>query len=663
MSLYIDHVMKPLQVKGVTFPNRVARPAHGTSIGQGVLSRALMEYHLARARGGVGLTVLETLGMHYTCPSGGGRGLNITPDLVRSYREFMDMVRPTGMVVFQQIWHGGFTRFPTDGSPPWSASDVACPKPNTVMPIPMNKAMIAEIVEAFASSAKLCEEGGLHGVEVHGAHTYLIQQFMSPLTNFRTDEYGGSFENRMRFCLEVMRAIRARVSPDFLVSIRLSPEEVKGGMTAEDCAEVLKRLQAENLVDMVSVSLGGYYNEPRIIATMSEPAGYELPAANVVKAVATVPVIVTGRFRTLEEANQVVAHGEGDIVGMVRAHIADPNVVAKTVAGKAEEVRPCLGCNHGCIGAPSDGLAPHLSCTVNPVVGKELEWAEELIKPAEAAKKVLVIGGGPAGMEAARLARLRGHQVTLAEATDHLGGVIDIARRAPKRHGIADITDWLEREIYRLGVEVRLSTYIEASDVQEINPDVVIVATGSTPKMDGYQNFAPGEPIQGVSQPHVLSSWDLLSSSGRDFGKSALVFDEVGHYEAIAACEYLESKGLHVTYVTGNHSFGHRVESSWTSTPALERLTRDNRFTYLIRHKVLSVAKGTARVCPLYNEHAVDIAADTVVLVTHNHPNRELADELAEAGFGGQVKVVGEANSPRQLMIAIREGHMAGRTI
>jgi len=653
----ISHVMQPLQIKGVTIPNRVVRAAHGTNIGFGKLDDKLIAYHLARARGGVGLTILETLGMHWSSPSG---GFQITPDLADRYRALMEAVTPHGMVIFQQLWHAGNTRLPRDGSPPWAPSDVPNIRNKTV-PIPMTKAMIDEVVECFGTTAAICEQGGLQGVEVHGAHSYLVQQFLSPLTNFRTDEYGGSFDNRMRFVLEVMRSIRSHVSSDFISGIRLSTEEVKGGMTAEDNAEVARRLEAEGLIDFLDISMGGYYNEPPMIQTMAEGVGYEMPTSRIIGAAVTVPVIVSGRFRALEEADQVIAHGEADMVSMVRAHIADPDLVRKTVEGRFDDVRPCIGCNHGCIGAPQEGSLPHMGCTVNPAVGRELELGSDLIRTVANKRRVLVVGGGPAGMEASRLAALRGHHVVLVEASSRLGGAIDIARRAPRRYGIADITDWMQKQIYQLGVEVRLSTYFEASDVREMAPDAVIIATGSSPRMDGYQTVAPGEVAAGVDLPHVMSTIDLLSSPTRDFGRTALVWDDVGHYEGIAACEFLVDKGLDVTCVTGNISFAHRMEFSWATLPALERMTKSKRFHVLARHKLIEIKRNSTSVCAVYNDHVLDVAADTVVLVSYNRPNRELCDELA--GYAGEVKVAGDANSPRYLMTAIREGHLAGRSV
>jgi 2,4-dienoyl-CoA reductase-like NADH-dependent reductase (Old Yellow Enzyme family) len=653
----LKHVLLPLKIKGLTLKNRVVRAAHGTNIGSGKLDERLIAYHLARAQGGVALTILETLGMHWSSPSG---GFQLTADLVERYQKLMQAVEPHGMAVFQQLWHAGNTRLPRDGSPPWSCSDVPNIRNKTV-PIPMTKAMIDEIVATFASTAALCEEGGLQGVEVHGAHSYLVQQFLSPLTNFRTDEYGGSFDNRMRFVLEVLRAIRTAVSPDFIVGIRLSTEEVPGGLTGADNAQLIRRLEAEGLIDFVDLSMGGYYNEPLMIGTMAEATGYELPSAEPAAEAATVPVVVAGRFRTLEEADQVIAQGHADMVAMVRAHIADPDLIRKTIEAGAEEVRPCIGCNHGCIGAPQEGSLPHLGCTVNPAVGKELEIGGNPPGHTGSKRRVLVIGGGPAGMEAARLAKLRGLDVVLAEAADRLGGAIDIARRAPRRYGIADITDWMQRQIYKLGVDIRMGTYVEVDDVDALSPDAVIVATGSSARMDGYQTVAPGERMQGVDQPHVISTLDLLSQPKADFGRRALVWDDVGHYEGIAACEFLIERGLEVTCVTGNISFAHRMEHSFTTLPALERLTRDGRFSILQRHKILKIARNDVSVCAVYNAHSFTVPADTVVLVSYNRPNREIADALVGKDY--EVRVVGDANSPRYLILAIREGHMAGRTV
>jgi hypothetical protein len=348
--------------------------------------------------------------------------------------------------------------------------------------------------------------------------------------------------------------------------------------------------QDKKLIDYLNLTIGDNYTPHKIVAPMHEPVGYELPHDRPIREGITVPVLVTGRFRTLEEADQVIRQGDADLVALTRAHIADPDIVRKTVEGRVEEVRPCIACNHGCIGGVV--TMGRLGCAVNVAVGAEATLAEDLIKAADKPRKVLVVGGGPAGLEAARIAALKGHTVILAEASDALGGCINIAKRAPRRIGIGDITDWLEREVYRLGVDVRLGTYVQAADVAAIAPDVVIVATGSLPRTDdGRQMFFPGHVVTGIENPNVLSSHDLLlGDRHRNLGRHAVVFDDPGHYEGIAAAEFLIESGVAVTFVTGHPSFAPRMELNHTAAPALGRLAKGD-FRLLTSTKLEAVEK------------------------------------------------------------------------
>ncbi len=651
-----EQVLSSIQIGGVTVKNRVVRTAHGTAIGGGTMSDDLIAYHAARARGGVGLTIIEILGVHPTSPA----PLNMfDPTLDEGYAKLMAEVGPTGMTVFQQIWHAGHNASPIDGSPPWSPSDIASPTAGTV-PIPMTKGMIDEIVAAYAAAAARCEAAGLHGVEVHCAHGYLVQQFLSPNTNKRTDDYGGSFENRARFLMEVMRAVRAATGPDFAVGARLSPDGAFGGVHLKDNQSVVPMMEEEGIVDFINVSQGSYYAFPKMIGGMHEPVGYEMELSEQITRIATVPTIVTGRVRTLEEAEQIIRTGAADLCGMTRAHIADPDIVIKTQEGREDEVRPCIACNQACVGGLL-GPAGRMGCVVNPGVGFERTIGDDHIGTADAPKKVLVIGGGPAGMEAARVAALRGHQVTLAEATTELGGMVNFAAKLPKRHGIADLTVWLEAEIYRLGVDVRLSTYIEADDVADMGADAVIVATGSTPRMDGVQVTNPGLPARNMDQPHVLSSVDLLTHGRNQIGKTAVVVDDVGHYEALGIAEYLQENGAHVTLVTSRKALGTEIESALMVDPALERLD-NGKFTLLTRHRLASVGDDDAVIGTTYEggiEKRVD--AETLVFISANKANRELYVELEEAG--ANVQVIGDANAPRFMQVAVREGHLAAKAI
>jgi 2,4-dienoyl-CoA reductase-like NADH-dependent reductase (Old Yellow Enzyme family) len=580
------------------------------------------------------------------------------PTLDEGYAKLMKEVNPYGMVVFQQIWHAGHNASPIDGSPPWSASDIPNPLGGDV-PIPMTKGMIDEIVSAYADAAARCEKAGLHGVEVHCAHGYLVQQFISENTNKRTDEYGGSFENRMRFMMEVLRACQDATSRDFAIGARIAPDATEGGVGVEENIRVLNMIQEAKLIDFVDVSMGNYHAFPKMIGGMHEPAGYEMPTSAPVTSKATVPSIVTGRVRTLEEADQIIREGGADLVGMTRAHIADPDIVRKTKEGRVDEIRPCIACNQGCVGRLLGG-GGKMGCAINPGVGFETTIGDDRIGRAEKKKKVLVIGGGPAGMEAARVAALRGHAVVLVEASGDLGGMLNVAAKLPKRLGIADLTTWLESEVYRLGVEVRLGTFMDAADALGENADTVIVATGSHARMDGRQATNPGVPVKKFDRPNVLSSVDLLTGGRNVIGKSAVVIDDVGHYEGIGVAEYLIENGAAVTFLSTQPGIGQKVESALQVEPALERLG-DGDFSLFIRHRLIEVAEDEAVIAPTHKGPSKSVPAETVVFVTANRPNRSLYDDLV--GQVNELHIIGDANSPRFIDAAMREGHMAARSI
>jgi 2,4-dienoyl-CoA reductase-like NADH-dependent reductase (Old Yellow Enzyme family)/thioredoxin reductase len=651
----IRHMFTPLQVGPVLVPNRVVRTGHATGLGGGTISDALIGYHRERAKGGVGLSILELMSLHssaYPFLRGGA------PGVVEGYRKLMDAVRPYGMRVFQQLGHMGNESPQADGGPPWSSSDSIGASVG-VRAESITTRQIEELRDCYVAAAQDCAAGGLNGVELHMAHGYLVQQFLSPLYNRRTDQYGGCFENRTRLAVELLTAVKAVLPSDMALGVRLSSELVEGGMGPDEVARVVGLFSELKLIDYVNLSIGTDYNMHKIIGAMHEPTGYELASDIPVKRQTDLPVIVTGRFRTIEEADQVVGQGDADMVAMNRAHIADPDIVRKTLEGREDEVRPCIGCNHGCIG----GLhaVGRIGCTVNPAVGLEDTLSEELIEPSATPRTVLVVGAGPAGLEAARVAALRGHRVILAEASNSLGGSVNIAKRAPRRMGIADITEWLEREVYRLGVDVRLSTFVQSDDVASFAPDAVIIATGSVPRMDSQQMFVPGASIPGVELGHVVSSHDvLMAGHNRDWGRNVLVFDDTGHYEAVAAAEYLAEQGLAVTFATSHGSFAPGLVPSLSADPAMERLLKHD-FRFIPYARLSAVAAGLSTIVNRLGGSETEIAADTVVLVQHNAANREVYDDLAASGVS--VTIVGDARSPRYLQTAIREGHLAARAL
>jgi len=658
------HVHTPFRIRNLDLKNRIVRSAHGTNLGEGTMNDRLIAYHEARARGGVALSIMEITGVHQSCA-----GLMNTwdPELPERMGRLVEACRPHGMKIFQQLWHGGMHGTNLIDGIPWSSSDIPSHKMNRV-PRPMTQGMIDEIVAAYAEGARIMEQCGIDGVEIHCAHSYLPHQFLSPAWNRRTDDYGGSFENRARFMLEVMAAVRGAVSEDFVIGVRVSPDYQKGSLGPDDVARVVQLLEERALIDFVDVSAGNYTTDYKMIGGMHEPVGYEMGTSAPVTARTGVPTIVTGRIRTLDDADLIIREGEADLVVITRGTIADADLVNKYLDGRGTEVRPCIGCNQGCVGgimAAVTGPGGVMGCTVNPAVGFEAEIGDDRITPAPTARKVLVVGGGVGGMEAARVAALRGHRVVLCEAGPDLGGMVNIAAKLPTRHAIHDIVVWQQERIYELGVDVRLSTYMDLEDIEAEGADAVIIATGSTPRMDGIQAGNPGDPATGIDQPHVVSPVDLLTGGRPDAGAHALVVDDVGHYEALGVAEELLNRGCEVTFVTRHSAVGWQLDGMFMASPTLGRFPHD-RFHIHARHRLTSVERGTATIEPIYeatydNSARRTVKADTVVLVSHNRPDRELHDGLAEKGMA--VQVVGDARNPRTMQEAIAEGYRAGLAV
>jgi 2,4-dienoyl-CoA reductase-like NADH-dependent reductase (Old Yellow Enzyme family)/thioredoxin reductase len=658
MTGTLRHVFEPIQIRGVEIPNRVVRTAHLTKLGMGLVSDDLIEYHAARARGGVGLSIIEATAVH---PSSVLGLIGYDDSVIPTYKKLMDTIRPLGMRVFQQLWHGGHVYPPPGGLPMRGAS--ALPGPVAGMPaVPIGTDEIGDFVAAYAAAARRSAKGGIDGLEVAASHGYLMHQFLSPLTNNREDRYGGSLENRMRFLVEVLTAVREAAGPDMPVGVRVGAGQIAGDLDEQTVAEVARRLAGLGLIDFLNASMGDYYAMHQMMGGMDRPAGYMLPSSGqVTGSVTGIPRIVTGRFRTLEEVEQVLRTGECDLVSMVRAHIADPDIVRKTRAGRAAEVRPCIGCNQGCV-ARTSGVDLRLGCTVNPAVGREKEYGDDVIGTTAHPRRVVVIGGGPAGLEAARVARLRGHEVALYDGSDRLGGALNVARRAPQTQGLDDIADWYRTEMKRLGVEYHLSTPMDADDIVALNPHVVIVATGADPTMDGRLIAAPGEVVDGIDAPNVVSSVELLTQEPPAAGSHALVVDDVGQYEAVSVAEYLVQHGVHVTVATRLPMFGPLVDAAMRMTPALERLnSAPGEFTTLTRVTLASVRPGKASVRSLAGAADTAIAADLVVLVTYKASRNRLASDLA--GRVPDIRLVGDALAARDLQVAIREGNDAGRWI
>ena len=648
MAIY-DNLFVPLQIGSIRIKNRIVRSPHGT----GLSGEDLISYHEARAKGGVGMSTIQATGVHCGAPS----GIAIySDDCIPFLSKMTDRLRPHEMKLFIQLYHPGAS---VQGmAENWSASSIPNPM-SGVIPIEMTKGMIDDVIASFASAAKRARDSGLDGIDVHASSGYLIHEFLSPALNKRTDEYGGTLQNRMRFLNEVLTAIRAEIGNDIPVGVRLPNEDyVPGGLTAQMNAEIANQIQ--QVSDYISLHMGAYWRFHKLIAPSDDPLGLEMEANNQITPFLTKPVMVTGRIMTLDHASALIASGEADMVSMVRALIADPNLVNKARAGSERKIRPCIGSNMGCVGQLM--TKGRLGCVVNSAAGRERTTLFEVQEKVDAEKKILVVGGGPAGLEFARTAAMRGHNVELHDAMSRLGGQVLMASSAPHRADLGAITDWLSSELESLGVEVHLNSFVDEELVARVNPDVVVVAAGSMPNSDGFQQSTPASEIRGFNLPHVYSPWDVLG-----FGRvtnligPAVVYDDTGTFEAISIVDILLEKGLKVTMVSRSDSVGARLPYPPVTAGAARERLYSGDFDFVGGHHLLAIKEDQVEIGVMFTNRTKKIGAKTVVFVGHNSPNRELWVSLQ--GNGPEIHMIGDVRGHNSIMSAIHAGNNLGRSI
>ncbi len=649
------NVFQPQQIGGCTIPNRIVRTAHST----GARGDDLIAYHEARAKGGVGLAIIEIAGVTEESLT----GIPVySDDVLPWYEELSTRMHTHGTQVFQQLWHGGTTLQRHPDQRPIGPSAI----PNAMVgitPTVMTKAMIDDTVEAFAKAAKRVEAGGLDGIELHAAHGYLIGSFFSPATNVREDEYGGTTENRARFCREILAAIRSEVSAGFPVGIRISGDEfIDGGIDHIEAENLARHLEPD--IDFLDVSMGTYWRFHKFLSTLDDPLGYELDNNEKVTKVVDVPTIVTGRIMTLDHADHIVGSGMADMVSIVRAMIADPNLVVKARDGREDEIRPCIGTSMGCVAQLM--TTGKIQCVVNVAAGAENKTPFETPGPADVIKNVMVIGGGPAGLEAARTAALRGHTVDLYEMTGDLGGQVRMAASVPPRSDLEAITRWLADEIERLGVRVHLRTPVDPDLILEVGADEVIVATGSTPRDAGFQLSSPSVPIVGADLPHVSTSWEVLGFGGRaKVGSTAVVYDDTGTFEAISVADKLVAQGLAVTIVSRHENLGGMTIYPRATVAASRERLFDAGVTFVPSMAIRQITETEVVAYGLGLGRKQTFAADTVCLVTYHVPNDELVGYLNEnhAEAGLNLHVIGNANGTDTIQAAIKSAAKVTRSL
>jgi 2,4-dienoyl-CoA reductase-like NADH-dependent reductase (Old Yellow Enzyme family)/thioredoxin reductase len=659
-----EHLFSPLQVGPMRVPNRIVETTNSiwASRSGGFLDDAFIAHHVGKARGGTGWIGGETWILNSPLPpeapdeyllrrvSFTTRGaLHQAPAFLEGAARFCDEVHRAGAVaVFQ------FSQFSCALAP----SSVPVSESNDFVPHAMTDEEIDGYINIYAEAAAVAKAAGADGVEIHCAHDSLPQSFMSPALNLRTDRWGGGPAERVRFIIETLERVRKRIGASLAVGLRLNGQEFRyGGYDNLEMREMTYTIGETGLLDFVNLDVGHSWGRHSYVPpSFYGPAEHrEIGKAARADLNSKIKVIFAGRVNDVVVAEELLKGNYCDLVGMARAGIADPEFANKAREGRLIEIRRCIACNR-CIQEANDSDLPDglvkPTCSINPVVGNELEW-QKSFRPAEEPKRVLVVGGGIAGAEAARIAAMRGHRVTLLEKGTRLGGQLLIAMKAPGRDAFEDQIYFEENALERLGVEVRLKTLADRETIRALSPEAVVIATGALPRMP--------EKVPGSDLGHVVQGWDVLAGSAKTGSRVALVSQEDG-FETLNVAEYLAERGKHVTIFHKSHSVG-LTTGRYSMGAVLSRLEDRDIQVHPNRRLTEVTSGGLTFVSSLGGKTYRADGFDTVVLVYGAVPNGSLYEQLRTDALFGTVYIAGAAWTPRRIAEATQHGARIGLAI
>ena len=655
MSEKFPHLFSPGKLGSIRIPNRVVFLPHYPAL-DAEFSQKYIEYYVERARGGAGLLIVGSHAVSYEGKMGWGYINGGDERIVPFCRQLVTEAHKYGTKVFVQFTYGGHTAM-------WHPPQLLLAP--SQMPEPyahyntkeMEMEDIQRVIKDFAFAAKLAKDGGCDGVEIKGAaHDGLLRSFVSPYFNRRTDEYGGSFENRMRLPLEAVRAVREAVGKECPIGMRVCMDEfTTWGYGSEEGKNILKAFEKSGEVHYFSCDAGCYSAFYMEIPPMAIPLGFAEYLSAEMKQTTELPVIAFGRINDPVQAERILADGNADFIGMARELVCDPEFGNKARDGRDEDIRHCIACQDGCIYQVMQDRP--LRCIQNPAAGREGELGYGTLVAAKKAKNVAVIGGGPAGLKAAEIAARRGHKVVLYEEQGELGGQVNIAAKIPLREEVKDVVRWLGIQAEKLGVEVRLSERMTVERVEGLGADVVVVATGPRP--------AKGEGIPGGEQGNVVNVWEVLLGKA-EVGEHVVVYDVTRRWPGLGTAEYLVNQGKRVDIVTPYFNIGEQIEPGnvvlvFKRILDKVRIISNTELKSIEGRKVLPENVHTGR-----REDISDV--DTVVLSVGMRSNRELYDALKEKaksgkGFTKELFFVGDAVAPRLIQQVIYEAEQLARRI
>ncbi len=618
-----DPLLQPYQLRHLLIRNRIISTAHEPAYSEDSLPKLRYQlYHEEKAKGGIGMTMFggSTL-VDRDSPPAFGNLYAGSDEIIPYFKQLAERVHKHDSTLMCQITHLGRRTSPyvNDWLPTVAASCVR-EAAHRSFPKEMEREDMVRIAKAYGATARRCLEGNIDGIEIEG-YGHLLDGFWSPLTNRRKDEYGGALENRIRFTLEVINEIRNQVGADYIVGIRMVvDEDLPGGIEYEEGMEIAKRLTDTGKIDFINVIKGHVDTDEglsHVIPNMGSPSGPHLEFTSAVRSELKLPIFHAARIADVATARHAVASGCVDLVGMTRAHMADPHIVQKVQDGKEDQIRPCVGAGY-CIDRIYE--ANEALCIHNPATGRE-ETIPHVVAPTSNMKKAVVVGAGPAGLEAARVCAERGHEVILFEAADQPGGQVLIAARVERRREIMGVIDWRYGQLQRLAVDMRFSTYTEAPDVLAENPDIVVVATGGYPNQDFLQS----------GSEFTTTTWDILTGMATP-ADQAIVYDDNGQHQAVSCAEFMIQNGSTVELVTPDRSVAFEVGG--TNYPIYLKTFYENGVTMTVNHRLVEVVKEDSMLtASFYNEFdRSTISRKTPQLIIENGtlPNDELYFALKE---------------------------------